>query len=120
MSEIAAQNAGTTREINLALGMPEEILCPTSGRVCPYRQRIVDIYSEKADFELDAMLPEDMRNENNAPKMQLRLGETKVIAMAIGCEGPNEANKCPTGLKIQQSPIRKGIVGKLIKNVLKF
>lgn len=95
-----------------ALANPAEILCPTTQEPCTARETLVALYRTNWS---DKTLPGRMRVDELHPfgdeaKLQLKLTEHRLAALAIGCSG-TQGDVCPVRERMSQSPARVTAVG---------
>ncbi len=80
--------------------------CPTSGELCPRRERLVHMYTDYAD---PGVVSAEIKFEDHA-KLQIKLGEMTVQAQFRGCEGVTDDGACHTGEAMNNSTTRKTAV----------
>lgn len=94
-----------------------DVLCPTTGVICPSKKRAAELYGERDNLNGILELPAEWNPVMDGMKLSGRLAEITIVARAIGCTGPDDES-CPTRTSMNESKIRKSLVTtvrKLIK-----
>ena len=91
-----------------------EILCPTTGEVCPAKQQLHNLYVGNAGNPLVSdVIPGAMTYETSLRDETLyraRMVEYIMHTSANPCDGVSEAGECPIRLGMDNSPVRRGLV----------
>jgi hypothetical protein len=82
-----------------------DILCPTSGDVCPALSRLSDLYLANEDN-----VDHDIATGDRI-KFTIKKAEIAGRAALSGCMGVNEvADVCPVRTEMDESSVRRGLV----------
>ncbi len=87
-----------------------DILCPTTGIVCPAKARSVELYTMDIPGNATDGMPDNCLPTLDGPKLRLRLLEINATARLDNCAGPDNS-LCPTRDRMDVQPIRRTLVG---------